>query len=171
MIRAPRIAINGRFSPAYGRIQRGQLEAVVRDAERRGRILGVNLPLAEDDDPAPWTAPPSRRRTEPPIAGDLPPSLELVLGNEIYIAKAGLASGLRNRLLRVAAFQNPDFYKAQAMRLSTYDKPRIIGCAEEHPHHIALPRGCLEDVRRVLTDLKYSTAHPRRTSRRATAAT
>ena len=59
--------------------------------------------------------------------GELPRSLELILGNEIYIAKDGLAPGLRNRLLRVAAFQNPDFYKTQAMRLPTYAKPRIIG--------------------------------------------
>ena len=80
-------------------------------------------------------------------------SLELILGNEIYIAKDGLAPGLRNRLLRVAAFQNPEFYKTQAMRLPTYAKPRIIGCAEEHPQHIGLPRGCLEDVREVLIDL------------------
>jgi superfamily II DNA or RNA helicase/very-short-patch-repair endonuclease len=56
-------------------------------------------------------------------------------------------------LLRVAAFQNPEFYKTQAMRLPTYAKPRIIGCAEEHPQHIGLPRGCLEDVREVLIDL------------------
>ena len=91
------------------------------------RVLGVNLPLAEDDDPAPWTAPPSRRRKELPIAGDLPQSLELVLGNEVYVTRDGLAPGLRNRLLRVAAFENPEFYKAQAMRLPTYDKPRIIG--------------------------------------------
>jgi superfamily II DNA or RNA helicase len=135
------------------RIRRGHLEDVVREADRRGRVLGVNLPLAEDDDPAPWTAPPSRRRKELPVAGDLPQSLDLVLGNEIYIGKADLAPGLRNRLLRVAAFQNPEFYKAQAMRLSTYDKPRIIGCAEEYSHHIGLPRGCLADVRQVLTDL------------------
>jgi hypothetical protein len=66
-----------------------------------------------------------------------------VLGNEIYIAKDDLPASLRNRLLRVAAFQNPEFYKAQSMRLPTYNKPRIIGCAEEHPHHIGLPRGWL----------------------------
>ena len=61
--------------------------------------------------------------------------------------------GLRNRLLRLAAFQNPEFYKAQAMRLSTYDKPRVIACAEDHSHHIALPRGCLDDVEQTLNDL------------------
>ena len=85
-----------------------------------------------------------------PIAGDLPANLELVLGNQIYIAKEGLRPPLRNRLLRLAAFQNPEFYKAQAMRLSTYDKPRVIACAEEHPHHIGLPRGCLDEVRQLL---------------------
>jgi superfamily II DNA or RNA helicase len=51
-----------------------------------------------------------------------------------------------NRLIGLAAFQNPDFYKTQAMRLSTYGKPRVIGCAEDFPKHIALPRGCLQPV-------------------------
>jgi superfamily II DNA or RNA helicase len=51
-----------------------------------------------------------------------------------------------NRLIRLAAFQNPDFYKAQAMRLSTFGKPRIIGCAEDFPSYIGLPRGCLDDA-------------------------
>jgi hypothetical protein len=119
------------FLSTMRRIRRGHLEEVVREAERRGRVVGVNLPLAEDDEPTPWTAPPSRRRKEAPIVGELPRSLELVLGNEIYIAKDGLPPGLRNRLLRVAAFQNPEFYKVQAMRLPTYDKPRIIGCADD----------------------------------------
>ena len=65
--------------------------------------------------------------------------------------------GLRNRLLRLAAFQNPEFYKAQAMRLPTYDKPRIICCAEDHPQHIGLPRGCLDDVQRCFADLRIET--------------
>jgi superfamily II DNA or RNA helicase/very-short-patch-repair endonuclease len=153
------------FLSTVQRIGRAHLEAIARDAERRGRILGVSLPPAEDDEPAPWAAPPSRRRQEPSIVGELPRSLELILGNEIYVTKDGLAPGLRNRLLRVAAFQNPEFHKAQAMRLPTYDKPRIVGCAEEHPHHIGLPRGCLEDVgqtlnvlgiRPVIRDERYS---------------
>ena len=32
------------------------------------------------------------------------------------------------------------------MRLPTYGKPRVIGCAEDFPKHIALPRGCLQLV-------------------------
>jgi superfamily II DNA or RNA helicase/very-short-patch-repair endonuclease len=140
------------FLTSVSKIARSQVEQIVEDAERRGRILGVRLPPHDDEEAEPWTAPPSRRR-EAPIVGDLPASLELVLGNQIYIPKQELHPGLRNRLLRLAAFQNPEFYKAQAMRLSTYNKPRVIGCAEDLPHHIGLPRGCLDDVRKTLTDL------------------
>jgi hypothetical protein len=140
------------FLASVRKIGRPQVEEIVADAERRGRILGVRLPPADEWGTEPWTAPPSRRR-EPPIAGDLPATLELVLGNQIYIAKHGLNPGLRNRLLRLAAFQNPEFYKSQAMRLSTYNKPRIVACAEDLPHHIGLPRGCLDDVRKLLAEL------------------
>jgi superfamily II DNA or RNA helicase/very-short-patch-repair endonuclease len=135
------------------KVGRAQVEHLVQEAERRGRILGVRLPPQEDGDDEPWAIPPSRRHREPPVAGELPSTLELVLGNQIYVAKAELNPGLRNRLLRLAAFQNPEFYKAQSMRLSTYDKPRVIACAEDHPHHIGLPRGCLDELRDALQDL------------------
>jgi superfamily II DNA or RNA helicase len=141
------------FLASVGRIGRGQVEGVVQQAERRGGILGVRLPPQGDGEEEPWTTPPSRHHKEPPIVGELPQTLELVLGNQIYIAKDGLHPGLRNRLVRLEAFPNPEFYKTQAMRLSTYDKPRVIACAEDHPHHISLPRGCLDDVRRALNDL------------------
>jgi len=142
------------FLATVRKVSQLEAEAIVRDAEGRGRIVGVRFALADDDDEAPWTTAPSRRRKEPPITGPLPENLELVLGDQIYIAKDALSPALRNRLVRLAAFQNPEFYKAQAMRLPTYDKPRIIACAENYPHHIGLPRGCLEDVRKFLADLK-----------------
>lgn len=107
----------------------------------------------DDGDVEPWTAPPSRRRQEAAIVGEVPATLELVYANQIHIAKEGLHPGLRNRLLRIAAFQNPEFYKAQTMRLSTYGKPRVVVCAEDHPQHIGMPRGCLDDIRQELTSL------------------
>jgi superfamily II DNA or RNA helicase len=146
------------FLASVPRIGRAQTERVVQDAERRGRILGVRLPPQEDGDEEPWTAPPSRHRREPAISGELPDTLELVLGNQIYIAIEGLHPTLRNRLLRLAAFQNPEFYKAQAMRLSTYGKPRVVACAEDHPHHIGLPRGCLDEIRQSLSELHIRVA-------------
>jgi superfamily II DNA or RNA helicase len=55
-----------------------------------------------------------------------------------------------NRLLRLAAFQNPEFYKNQAMRLPTYDKPRVVACGQDFAQHIGVPRGCLEEVQALL---------------------
>jgi superfamily II DNA or RNA helicase/very-short-patch-repair endonuclease len=146
------------FLASARKMCRAEIEHIVQDAERRGRIIGVRLPPQEDGDEEPWAAPPSGHRREPPIVGELPEHIELILGNQIYIAKEGLPPALQNRLLRVAAFQNPEFYRAQAMRLSTYGKPRVVACAEDHPHHIGLPRGCLDDVRRVLADLRIHAA-------------
>jgi superfamily II DNA or RNA helicase len=142
------------FLAAVRKISRSEAERIVRSAEAaRGNVVGVRLVPWDETADAPWTAPPSRSPTSAPVAGPLPQSMEIILGNEIYVAKEGLPPALRNRLIRLAAFQNPEFYRAQAMRLPTFDKPRVISCAEDHPHHIALPRGCLEDVRNLLTGL------------------
>jgi superfamily II DNA or RNA helicase len=54
------------------------------------------------------------------------------------------------QLIRIAAFQNPEFYRAQAMRLPTFGKPRIISCAELHPRHVGLPRGCFDEAIELL---------------------
>ena len=73
-------------------------------------------------------------------------AVQIVRANLLYIEKNGLPPAMLNRLLRLAAFQNPEFYKAQAMRLPTFNKPRIIACGEDLANHIALPRGCLAEV-------------------------
>ncbi|EPM3322263.1 TOTE conflict system archaeo-eukaryotic primase domain-containing protein, partial [Escherichia coli] len=78
--------------------------------------------------------------------------LIITLANQIYFEKAQLPQALVNRLIRLAAFPNPEFYKAQAMRMSVWNKPRVIGCAENYPQHIALPRGCLDSVLSFLRD-------------------
>jgi hypothetical protein len=144
------------FLASIRQISQSRVEALVRDAGSKGRILAVRVAAPEEDDDNPWTAPPSRRRKNPPIQGSLPESLELVLGDQIYVAKENLAPQLRNRLLHLAGFQNPEFYRAQAMRLPTYEKPRIIACAEDHPKHFALPRGCLDDLMEMLRNLKIA---------------
>jgi superfamily II DNA or RNA helicase len=79
----------------------------------------------------------------------LPSIVRIVVSNLVYIEKKDLPSAMADRLIRVAAFQNPEFYKAQAMRLSTYGKPRVISCGEVFPEHIGLPRGCMDEVVRI----------------------
>lgn len=143
------------FLSGVRRLSKEQVETLARDAETRGRVTGVRFVLADDEDAAePWNTPPSRRLRETPLGAPLPAEIELVLGDQIYLAKDILAATLRNRLLRLAAFQNPEFYRAQAMRLPTYDKPRIIGCAEDLPEHIGLPRGCFDELLALFKDHK-----------------
>ncbi len=55
---------------------------------------------------------------------------------------------------RLAAFKNPEFYKAQAMRLPTFDKPRIISCSDETSEYLCLPRGCETDIKALFGEMK-----------------
>ena len=72
------------------------------------------------------------------------------MGNLIYVDKQELPSPLLNRIKRLAAFQNPEFYKKQNLRLSTALTPRVICCAEDFPRHLAIPRGCLGELLELL---------------------
>ncbi|MBF0492755.1 MAG: DEAD/DEAH box helicase family protein [Deltaproteobacteria bacterium] len=98
----------------------------------------------EDETPIkPWKK--SERKSKK-INGPFPEKAKITLDNMIYVEKSGLPSAMLNRILRIAAFQNPEFYKTQAMRLSTYGKPRIISCGEDFLNYVAIPRGCLREL-------------------------
>jgi superfamily II DNA or RNA helicase len=151
------IFVDERFNPYQNQweylatvkmLSRTELESAIK------RTTGYSYPLdvsftTEAETGTPW------QRAIPvsdKIQGALPESLKLVLANQIFIDKAALPQPLTNRLIRLAAFQNPEFYKAQAMRLPVWNKPRIIGCAENFHYHIGLPRGCLDAVLELLCD-------------------
>jgi superfamily II DNA or RNA helicase len=107
-----------------------------------GGIRPLDITFIDDEDLAtPWKR---NALTSKKLAGLMPEALTVTLANLIYFVKERLPQSLANRLIRLAAFQNPMFYKAQAMRMSVWNKPRVIGCAQNFPQHIALPRGCLE---------------------------
>lgn len=144
------------FLSSVLRMNRQAVETVAGEADKQGEFLGIRIPVTDESDNEPWSAPPSRRRKEPPIIGPLPEQIDLVLGNQIYVPKADLTPSLRNRLIRLAAFQNPDFYQAQAIRLSTFGKPRIISCCEDFPKHLGLPRGCLDELLDLFRSLKVN---------------
>ncbi len=114
-------------------LSRRDLESAVLRASGGRHPLDVAF-VTEEEHSKPWQRPaPAPAR----IAGPLPTSLTLVLAN---------------RLIRLAAFPNPEFYKAQAMRRPAWKEPRIIGCAENYPRHIGLPRGCLDAVLDLLQE-------------------
>lgn len=134
------------------RLPLAEAEWIVEEARSQGRIVGLRLPLEDPEDGEPWTAPPSRRRTLPPVTGPLPSRIGVVLADRLYVPRSGLPPGLIDRLVRLAAFQNPAFHSAQAMRRSTWGIPRIVACAELLAHHVALPRGCCAAMEELLDE-------------------
>jgi superfamily II DNA or RNA helicase len=103
----------------------------------------------EEDALEPWKTPSSQPLS---LTGPLPETIRIVQANQLFLEKDLLGQPLTNRLIRIAAFQNPEFHKAQAMRLPVWDKPRIISCAENYPHHLGLPRGCIDAILELLNE-------------------
>ena len=81
---------------------------------------------------------------------DFPRALKIIKSNSLLIPKANISQRALNQLKRLAAFKNPEFYKAQAMRMATFNKPRIICCADETTEYLCLPRGCEADCNALL---------------------
>ena len=123
------------------------VQSVIQSATGGDHPLDLAF-IDEEDLATPWKQRPAPTK----LSGPLPASLNLTLADRLYVERSGLPQPLLNRLIRLAAFANPAFYKAQAMRLSVWDKPRVIGCAESFPQHIALPRGCLEPAQTLLRE-------------------
>lgn len=114
-------------------------------------ILELPLPVMDELDDKPWdkdfeVLKTTKIRKNPNCV------VNIILRNQLFISKNDLTPELQNRIIRIASFQNPEFYKMQALRLSTWNIPRIISCAENHKDYISIPRGCYDDLILLLTD-------------------
>ena len=85
-------------------------------------------------------------------AEDFPPIVRIIVSDMIYVEKKGLSERALWAIKRMGAYANPEFYKAQKMRLPTYDKPRYITVYEENDLCLAIPRGRMERLRSLLKE-------------------
>jgi superfamily II DNA or RNA helicase len=115
---------------------------------------GSELGILKEEDEGTKPSKPWERNKEILRKKDFPGTVEIVKANMIFVPKKGISAKALNRIKRLAAFKNPEFYKAQAMRLSTFNKPRIISCADETSDYICLPRGCGQDLKNLLDEMK-----------------
>lgn len=111
-----------------------------------GNELGVLI--KDEEDQKPWEISKSKL-----LKNDFPKTVEIVKANMIFVPKAGISQRALNYFKRLAAFKNPEFYKAQAMRLSVKKLPRIISCSDETAEYLCLPRGCEADLKDVFKEL------------------
>jgi superfamily II DNA or RNA helicase len=133
-----------------------ETQHLANNAASQGKVIGVRISPTEETDP-PWLRLPSGKKRYLPVIGNLPENIELVVANKIYLKTDILPSVLLNQLKRLAAFQNPEFYHRQSLRLSTSFTPRVICCSEIMDGYLSLPRGCLDDTVCVLSEYGIKT--------------
>ena len=124
------------------------VEALVASLGKEGE-LGK---LVGESDSKPWETKKKIKITH----SDFPVVVNIVHANMLYVPTADLSATAKNLIKRLAAFKNPDFYRAQAMRLPIYDKPRIICTADITDDYIAIPRGCEDALYDLLDDADVS---------------
>jgi superfamily II DNA or RNA helicase len=136
------------------RLRRDEVVAIAEEAKKNDQVVGIQMSEdAEEAAERPWATPSVRLRKKWSPTAPLPPRIRVVLAGQLFVEKAGLESGLVNQIKRLAAFQNPEFFKRQAMRLSMALTPRVIACAEDLTRYVALPRGCKGALEDLLQDL------------------
>jgi superfamily II DNA or RNA helicase len=128
------------FLSSIKKINEEQIGQFIADLSH-GHELG-ELKIDDEEDPRPWE---TTRKVGISI-NDLPPVIDIVKSNMLYIAKHGMSEKALNHLKRLASFKNPEFYKHQAMRLSTHNYARVISCADVTHDYLCLPRGCEADL-------------------------
>lgn len=131
------------FLAKFRKLPEGDIAALIPRL-CRGNELGI-LKNDDEDVEKPWETDRIKLSKH-----DFPKELTLVKANMLFILKEGVSQRALNTLKRLAAFKNPEFYKAQAMRMPTYNKPRIISCSDETIEYLCLPRGCETDVTSML---------------------
>ena len=82
--------------------------------------------------------------------------MKINLSNMIEINKTTLSNKNLIFIKRLGSIINPEFYKKQRMRLSTYDTPRIIELYQEDEMMIYLPKGLNNKLITLLNQEKIS---------------
>jgi len=137
------------FLSSVEKLPQGNIESFTEQLSQ-----GSELGILKEEDEGTKPSKPWERNKEILHKKDFPKTIEVVKANMIFVPKKGISAKALNRIKRLAAFKNPEFYKAQAMRLSTFNKPRIISCADETSDYICLPRGCGQELKNLLDEIK-----------------
>ena len=104
--------------------------------------------LSKTSESKPWEVPTTAKIEK----SDFSSEIVIMRSNMLYIPLSQLSSKVLSHLRRIASFRNPEFYSKRALRLSTYQTPRIISCADLTDEYLALPRGCEDAVTTLLKE-------------------
>lgn len=126
------------------KLSEGAMDDILK---RTSNILPLG-DLSKTSEGKPWEVPVTTKIEK----SDFLSEIVITRSNMLIIPLNQLSSKVLNHLRRVASFRNPEFYSKQALRLSTYQTPRIISCADLTEEFLALPRGCEDAVKTLLKE-------------------
>lgn len=79
-------------------------------------------------------------------SSDTKGTVRIVLADKIYVDKNNIKPRLQNKIRRLAAYNNPEYFRNQGMGITTFGIPRIVYSGEDTEQFIAIPRGCLNNL-------------------------
>ena len=147
------VFVNEYFEPFPGQweylLNVGKLPASVLEEilKQTANIMPLG-DLSKTSESKPWEVPTTAKIE----MSDFSSEIVITQSNMLYVPLSQLSSKVLNHLRRIASFRNPEFYSKQALRLSTYQTPRIISCADLTDEYLALPRGCEDAVTTLLKE-------------------
>ena len=127
-----------------GKLSASALEVILKQT---ANIMPLG-DLSKTSESKPWEVPTTAKIEK----SDFSSEIVIMRSNMLYIPLSQLSSKVLSHLRRIASFRNPEFYSKQALRLSTYQTPRIISCADLTEEFLVLPRGCEDAVTTLLKE-------------------
>jgi superfamily II DNA or RNA helicase len=128
------------------KVTAAELDTLLAEHSDYRKPFGILTETAGEDQA--WKMP----DPEPDFIGSLPDKITITRDNVLLVPRAHLPAAAVNRLKRIAAFKNPEFFKKLRMNLSTYGLPRVLSYADVMPEYVALPRGCEDAVTEFFKD-------------------
>ncbi len=74
----------------------------------------------------------------------------------VHVPTEGLPGVVVSALKHAASVSNPEFYRKQAQRFSTFGTPRLVTSFDHDDTELRLPRGLLDETRGVLSDAGFT---------------
>ena len=145
------------FLASVRRVEKGEIYRLADRAKEEHRSL-IETGLTHRDESQPWSSflPLwSVNGADRKNGNVIKKPIDVVLANRVYVSQEALTDELRGRLVRLASFSNPEFPKAERMRISVYGTPRIISRAMNGERYLELPRGCADAILGILEECGY----------------
>lgn len=136
---------------AANRLPHSELDSILAARSQEG-FLGMMSSMGSGnvdlDEARPW----ERLDKAELAAADFPETVQVTRANKLYVSTVGLSQKAVLAISRLAAFSNPEFYKKQALRKSVYKVPRVISCAGSEGEWVTIPRGCEEELLKLIEE-------------------